>query len=139
MFITFVMDESSYPDPTSQDAIVLLWPVLKMGTEKHNTPALVAAEAKVLSDLLCVKRSLISQQFTSGFVELTLHNLHSHWWSHQPERHVLCADTLSAHTHRAVQASQTCHFPHSYCYRLPKYMSYLLIIGCTVPGGVLSK
>lgn len=36
---------------------------------------------KVLSDLLCVKRMLVSQQFTSGFVQSTLNNLHSHRWS----------------------------------------------------------
>lgn len=36
---------------------------------------------KVLSDLLCVKRVLVSQQFTSGFVQSTLNNLHSHRWS----------------------------------------------------------
>lgn len=46
---------------------------------------------KDLSDLLCVKCSLISQKFTSGFVEFTLH---SHWWSHQPERQ----RALSTHT-----------------------------------------
>lgn len=107
------------------------------GREAQHTSFGDCRGHEVLSDLLCVKHSLISQQFTSGFVEFTLHSLHSHWCSPQPERHVLCTDTLSTHT--TVQARQTCHFPHSYCYRLPKYMSYLLIIGCPVPGGVLSK
>lgn len=58
---------------------------------------------------------------------------------HVSQGTMCCVQKLSQRTHTAVQARQPCHFPYSYCYRLPKHLSYLLIIGCPVPGMVLSK
>lgn len=89
------------------------------------------------SHLLCVE--MLACFPAVHFWLRTVHSAQSAWppvVASAREPRAVYRSALSAST---LHARQSCHFPYSYCYRLPKHISYLLIIGSPVPGMVLSK
>lgn len=135
MLITPVMEESSWSWPSREEQGYLkAWhqkdmlsqQVLKMGAEEHSTPASGGGRGvsgscrgnKVLPDPLQMKRLFPSSSplilYSSPCTICTVTD------GHISQGTTCCVQKLSQHTHRAVQARQSCHFPYSYCYRLPK-------------------